>query len=104
VKQYEIILHEKAEAELDRLYEDIVLRAGVAIAGNYVSGIYDFIDKLAISPERGTIREGGIPGLRIIGYRGSASIAFFVKDEKITVLGVFYRGQNVTPELLEQRL
>jgi toxin ParE1/3/4 len=104
VKRYEIILHERAEAELDQLYVDIALRGGISIARNYVAGIYEFIEKLAIFPERGTIREGNIPGLRIIGYRGSASIAFFVKGGKVTVLGVFYRGQNVTSEMLEERL
>jgi toxin ParE1/3/4 len=104
VKRYKVILHEKAEAELDQLYEDIALRAGTSLARNYIDGIYEFIEKLAIFPERGTIREGNVPGLRIIGYRDSASIAFFVNGDKVTVLGVFYRGRYVTFEMLEERL
>lgn len=104
MKRYEVILHEKAEAELDQLYEDIALEAGAAVAGGYVAGIYDFIDKLSIFPERGTVRESRIPGLRIIGYRQSASIAFFVKDDTVIILGVFHRGRNITPEMLEERL
>jgi len=102
--KYEIILHEKAEAELDGLYENIALQAGVSVAGNYVAGIYDFIEKLVTFPERGTVREGNIPGLRIIGYRRSVSIAFVVRDEKVTILGVFHRGQNITHDILEGRL
>lgn len=54
--------------------------------------------------ERGTVRDGAVPGLRIIGYRRSASIAFVVEGDQVTVLGVFRRGQNITPEILKNRV
>lgn len=101
---YHIGYHEKAEAELDKLYEDIALQAGLEIAGDYVGGLIDFIESLTTFPQRGTVREGKIPGLRIIGYRRSVSVAFFVKQNNVTILGVFHRGQNITQELLEERL
>ena len=101
---YRIVYHERAEAELDKLYEDIALQAGRGIADSYVNGVITFIENLQTFPERGTVREGNIPGLRIIGYRRSISIAFFVADNKVSILGVFHRGQNITQELLEERL
>jgi toxin ParE1/3/4 len=101
--RYRIIYHDKADAELDELYEQIALRAGPVIAGNYVRGIYDFVDGLTTFPERGTVREGNIPGLRIIGYRRSVSVAFVVKGNDVMILGVFHRGQNITLEELEER-
>jgi toxin ParE1/3/4 len=49
------------------------------------------------------VREGAIPGLRIIGYRRSVSVAFTVTGEDVFVLGVFARGRNITKEILEKR-
>lgn len=45
-----------------------------------------------------------MPGLRIIGYRRAVSIVFAVDGERVLILGIFYAGRNITPELLEERL
>ena len=57
--RYRIVYHEKAEGDLDELYEHIALRAGLTIAGNYVGGILDFIDGLK------TFRSGAPSGRAI---------------------------------------
>ncbi|MCZ8548777.1 hypothetical protein OOJ09_31925, partial [Mesorhizobium qingshengii] len=44
-----------------------------------------------------------MPGLRIVGYRRAVSIAFAVEGERVLILGIFYAGHNITPELLEER-
>jgi toxin ParE1/3/4 len=100
---YLVRLHERAEAELEQLYDDIAAVAGADIAARYVGGIYETISGLTTFPQRGTVREGQIPGLRIIGYRRSVSIAFVVESNQVTVLGVFHRGKNITSELMEER-
>jgi toxin ParE1/3/4 len=99
-----LIIHEKAEEELDALYDYIADRAGPSIAWNYVVGIRKFVEDMAEFPERGTVREGTVPGLRIIGYRRSLSIAFVADDERLLILGFFYNGRLATDELLEERL
>ena len=101
---YHVRLHELAQAELNYIYETIRDEAGVQTARNYVDGIYDIIDGFTTFPKRGTVRPGPIPGLRIIGYRRTASLAFVVQGDQVAVLGVFRRGQNVTPEMLQNRL
>ena len=101
---YRIRLHELAEAELAKIYDDIRNEVGAVTAGTYVGGIYDLIEGLTTFPERGTVRPGPVPGLRIIGYRRTASIAFTVETDQVTILGVFRRGQNVTSEMLKKRL
>lgn len=100
---YRIIYHPKAEAELDKLYDDLATEAGSVIAGDYVDGVITFIEALNIFPERGTVRTGAIPGLRIIGYRRSISVAFTVIGEEVLILGVFARGRDITDEVLEGR-
>lgn len=59
---------------------------------------------LATFQKRGTVRNEILPGLRIIGYKRSASIAFVVLEDEIVILGVFYGGRNITAEFLEERL
>ncbi|MBY5866994.1 type II toxin-antitoxin system RelE/ParE family toxin [Rhizobium leguminosarum] len=100
---YRIIYHPKAEAELDKIYADIAVEAGTGIAGDFVHAVITFIEALETFPERGTLREGRIPGLRIIGYRRSVSVAFTVSGDNVSILGVFARGRDITDELLEER-
>lgn len=102
--EYRIVFHAKAEAELEQLYEDIAERASPAVAWNFVVGIRDHCLGLSTFPQRGTERVEIMPGLRIIGYRRAVSIVFAVDGERVLILGIFYAGRNITPELLEERL
>jgi plasmid stabilization system protein ParE len=43
---------------------------------------------------RGARRNDIRPGLRVFGFRRRVSIAFEVTDNVVTVLGIFYGGQN----------
>lgn len=101
---YQIVFHPKAESELEALYDDIAERASPAIAWNFVVGIREHCLDLSTFPQRGTERVEIMPGLRIVGYRRAVSIAFAVEGERVLILGVFYAGRNITPELLEERL
>ena len=102
--EYRIVFHAKAEAELEQLYDDIAERASPAVAWNFVVGIRDHCLGLSTFPQRGTERVEIAPGLRIIGYRRAVSIAFAVDGDRVLILGIFYAGRNITPELLEERL
>ncbi|WP_095084810.1 type II toxin-antitoxin system RelE/ParE family toxin [Mesorhizobium sophorae] len=101
---YQIVFHPKAESELEALYDDIAERASPAIAWNFVVGIREHCLDLSTFPQRGTERVEIMPGLRIVGCRRTVSIAFAVEGERVLILGVFYAGRNITPELLEERL
>jgi len=100
---HRIIYHPKAEAELDNLYADIAVEAGTRTAGDFMDGVITFIEALETFPERGTVRESTITGLRIIGYRRSVSVAFAVRGDEVIILGVFARGRDISDELLRER-
>ena len=102
--EYRIVFHASAEAELEQLYDEIAERASPAVAWDFVVGIRDHCLGLATFPQRGTERVEMMPRLRIIGYRRAVSIAFAVDGERVLILGIFYAGRNITPELLEERL
>ncbi len=45
-------------------------------------------------PMRGMMRDDIRPGLRITHYRGRAIIAFSVLDDTVSIIGIFYGGQD----------
>ncbi|MCV9998917.1 type II toxin-antitoxin system RelE/ParE family toxin [Pararhizobium sp. YC-54] len=102
--RYRVLLHPKAEEGLNALYDTIAENAAPTTAWNFVSGIRKFCSKLSDFPERGTERVELMPGLRVIGYRRSVSIAFTVEGEIVIILGIFYGGRNLTTEMFEERL
>ncbi|MDG4892798.1 type II toxin-antitoxin system RelE/ParE family toxin [Mesorhizobium sp. WSM4976] len=101
--EYRIVFHAKAEAELEQLYDNIAERASPAVAWSFIAGIRDHCLGLSTFPQRGTERVEIMPGLRIIGYRRAVSIVFAVDGERVLILGIFYAGRNITPELLEEQ-
>lgn len=101
---HRIVYRREARQELRDLYNYIAEAGGVPIAGSYVDGIIALIEGLQTFPKRGTERTDMLPGLRIIGYKRSASIAFVVDDTEVIILGVFYGGRDITADLLDERL
>ncbi len=98
-----LVIHPDAATELDQLYDYIAEQSGPARAWSYVSGIRSFLGDLCAYPERGSLREGAVAGLRIIGFRKSLSIAFVTRTDDVLVLGFFYAGRNIDPALIAQR-
>lgn len=101
---YDIVLRPEARQELRDLYLYIAEQAGDTRALAYVNGIRQVINGLAEFPKRGTERTEMLPGLRIIGYKRSASIAFVVDSSEVIILGVFYGGRDISADLLDERL
>jgi toxin ParE1/3/4 len=52
---------------------------------------------------RGTLREDVRPGLRTIGFRRRATIAFAVEGDTVTILGIFHGGQDYEADLPADR-
>ena len=48
----------------------------------------------AATSHRGTIRDDVRPGLRVTNYKKSAVIAFDVDDGQVSIIGIYYGGQD----------
>ncbi|MBC8038489.1 MAG: type II toxin-antitoxin system RelE/ParE family toxin [Rhizobiales bacterium] len=84
----------EAVNDLLNLYDWIVSRAGSAIAISYLDRIETFCLGLDFASERGQFRGDIRPGLRIIGFERRITIAFSVDAERVTILRLFYGGQD----------
>ncbi|MGA9600133.1 MAG: type II toxin-antitoxin system RelE/ParE family toxin [Methylocystis sp.] len=70
-------------------------RSRPSMSGRRFRGaIIDYCEKLESFPEHGTRRDDLRPGLRTIGFRHRVTIAFAVEAETVTIIGVFYGGQD----------
>lgn len=90
-----VVYSPRAKRQLADLYEWIADQSGFAErAEGFVSAVLDYCDGLAEFPMVGLARDDLRPGLRTIGFRRRAVIAFAIREDTIEVHGVYYGGQD----------
>ena len=94
MKSYQVRFSDEALADLGHIFADLLPVAGERIARDFVGRLETACLKLREFPERGSLRSNVRPGLRLIGYRHQASIAFVVTEAEVLILRVFRRGAN----------
>jgi toxin ParE1/3/4 len=94
VKTYTVVFTPEAEEQLANLYHYIADHGSPEIAERYASAIIGYCEGMQTVPHRGTRRDDIRPGLRITHYKGRAIIAFAVEAEQVSIIGVFYGGQD----------
>ncbi len=96
MKPYPVVFTPEAEEQLAALYRYIAVAATPEIAQRYTSAIVTYCERLRTFPHLGVSREDIRPGLRITNYKGRTVIAFDVATELVSIIGVFYGGQDYT--------
>jgi plasmid stabilization system protein ParE len=91
---YFVVFTPEAEEQIAALYRYIAEAASVDIAARYAEAIVSYCESLRTGPHRGTMRDDVRPGLRITNYKKRAVIAFAVHAEMVSIIGVFYGGQD----------
>lgn len=94
MKQRDIIFAPEARADLLALYEWISTKANPEVAMNYIERIELYCNGFDLASERGHARDDIRTGLRVIGFERRVTIAFMVSDQNVTILRLFYGGQN----------
>lgn len=80
--------------ELDELEARIAAAGAPATAMRYIDAIVDFCESLATFPWRGVPRDDLLPGLRMTHYRKRTLIAYQVNGRIVSILGLYYGGQD----------
>jgi toxin ParE1/3/4 len=97
---YRIVFSPEADAQLVGIYRYIACEASPAIAERFTGAIVDHCEGFDTFPHRGTQRDDLRPGLRTVGFRHRVTIAFTVEYDAVTIIGVFYGGQDYEAVLL----
>lgn len=96
-----VVYSPRARQHLTDLYSWIAAESGFPDrAEEYVSAIFDYCDSLVEFPFVGAARDDLGPGIRTIGFRRRAVIAFAVTDARVEMLGVYYGGRDYETLLL----
>jgi len=88
---YRVVFSPESEEQLVALYYYIAEAASPEIAVRYTEGISN---SLQVSPHRGTLRNDIRPGLRVTNYKKRAMIAYAVIADQVSILGIYYGGQD----------
>jgi toxin ParE1/3/4 len=84
----------RSENDAAWILETVAAAAGLHTGLSYLTRLRDFCDRLQLGAERGTRYDHIRPGLRIVGFERRVTIAFTVDDDRVTVLRLFYGGQD----------
>ncbi len=85
----------KARDDLRQLYLYIAERAGERRALAYLERIQQYCLGFSTFPERGTLRDDLLPGLRIIGFERRVTLAFHVDASTVTFDRFLYGGRDL---------
>ena len=93
---YSVNFAPQAEDQLAQIYRYIADHGSADTAARYTEAIVAGCERLRQFPHRGTAREDLRPGLRLTHYKGRTVIAYAVEEsaQLVTILGVFYGGQD----------
>ena len=92
--KYRVVFSPEAEEQLAELYRYIASVASPVVAERYVNAIISYCETLETFPLRGVPRDDIRPGILLTNYKGRTIIAFAVDSELVSIIGVFYGGQD----------
>ncbi|QDD62958.1 type II toxin-antitoxin system RelE/ParE family toxin [Herbaspirillum seropedicae] len=98
---HRVVFSPEALKQLTELYRYIAEAASPVIAAQYTEAIVSYCEGLSVLPLRGTPRDDVRAGLRITNYKKRTVIAFSVDIERVSILGIFYGGQDFEKILLD---
>lgn len=91
---HRVVFSPEAQEQLAQLYRYIAEAASPDIAAQYTEAIVSYCESLRTFPLRGTQRDDVRPGLRITNYKKRTVIALDVGAEVVSIIGIFYGGQD----------
>jgi toxin ParE1/3/4 len=91
---HRVVFSPEADAQLIGIYRYIAREASPDVAARFTGAIVDHCEGFGTFPQRGARRDDLRPGLRTIGFRRRVTIAFTVDENIVTIIGVFYGGQD----------
>lgn len=90
---YQVIISPEAEQDLADLLGYLTPVAGAKVSKRYVRRLIDYCRSFETFPHRGTALDK-VPGLRLVGYRRKATIAFQVKEDIIIIARIWHHGRD----------
>jgi toxin ParE1/3/4 len=84
----------QARNDLFNIGDWIAERAGSEVAFTYIARLEAYCQGFEFAGERGQRRDDLGPGLRVVGFERRVAITFAVFDSEVTILRLYYGGQD----------
>ncbi len=94
-----VVFTPEAQQQLLDLYRYIAQQGAPLTAQRYTDAIVSTCESLALFPMRGVARDDIRPGVRLTHHKKRTVIAFAFNDSTVSILGIFYGGQDVQDAL-----
>ena len=94
MKARSVVFAPEAKDDLIDLFDYIASVASPDIALSFLDRIEGFCNNMDVGSERGLRRDDIRPGLRLVGFERRLTVAFTVSSDHVTILRIFYGGQN----------
>ena len=96
MKVWRLVFSRRANADFDAIYDWVADNSSTATAARYTARLRSFCTRLKTYPKRGEVHDDLRPGIRLIGFEKSVTVAFVVDDEheEVRILRLLYRGQQ----------
>lgn len=102
MKRLTVRIRAAARDDLREIYEWIVARAGrPQHAGRLIDRILDCCGGLAEFPMKGRARDDLLPGLRLLPFEKTVTIAYRIDGNHVDVTNIYYRGRDFEADLAE---
>lgn len=95
-KRFKVAIRPRAQDDLTDIEHWIGAHGGPKTAERFVDRLLDYCDDLTLFPLRATSRDDLRPGLRIVTFEKSVSVAYAVGDDTVIILRFVYRGRELT--------
>lgn len=90
----QVVFSPESEAQLAALFRHVAREASPATALRFTQAIVVQCEALAALPHRGAPRDDLRRGLRTLTFRGRVTIAYSAEQAAVTIVGIFYGGQD----------
>ena len=94
--RHEVVFAPEADDQLEALFAFVAGRSSVLTAERYTDAVVATCEDLSRFPLRGVSRDAIRQGLRVTHHKGRTVIAYPADNtaRRVTILGVFYGGQD----------
>jgi toxin ParE1/3/4 len=94
MKRRDVVLSPEALTDIDNIFDAIARAVGNAVADGFCTRLENYLSGFDLASERGTLRSDIRPNLRIVGFERRITIAFSVTAKNVTIIRIFWGGQN----------
>lgn len=94
MKTYKVEFSRRADSQLDKLYSFLAQKAGERLALQYMECLIADCMALKHFPNRGNLYTELGEGVRVIGFQDTVSIQFRVREDRVQILNLSYRGED----------